>query len=221
MSKKYIIKAKPKPPKVYIVSGNIEYSRMFSDMGWEITANFDEASLIQFTGGADVSPILYGEATYQYTQINPARDQQEQMIYMAGIKHEKPMAGICRGGQFLNVMCGGKLWQHVEGHLGDHDAYDVASQKEVEVSSTHHQMMVPRERPGVKILLTACEARQLTGMCSVNIGKPYSVTIYDPKPDIEALHYKHERVLCFQPHPEFLGYTDLRTLYFSYLNLIL
>src|SRR3546814_3238996 len=28
----------------------------------------------------------------------------------------KPMAGICRGGQFLNVMCGGSMIQHVEGH---------------------------------------------------------------------------------------------------------
>src|SRR5438309_1359385 len=61
----------------------------------------------------------------------------------------KPMAGICRGSQFLNVMAGGRLCQHLDGHGSWHDM-ETSDGRSFEVSSTHHQMMLPPE--GAKVI---------------------------------------------------------------------
>lgn len=64
------------------------------------------------TGGADLSPLSYGE-----TALNEAwrgdrqRDRWEMALYHAAISLELPVLGICRGAQLLNVAEGGTLWQ--------------------------------------------------------------------------------------------------------------
>ena len=74
--------------------------------------------LIVFTGGADVSPEYYGENKGQHTSIDKKRDKVEydmfQSLYMT------PKVGFCRGAQYLTVLNGGKLVQHVTGHTSSH-----------------------------------------------------------------------------------------------------
>ena len=55
--------------KVYIVGGGGDYKSMFEGEGWEVVDCFSKADLIQFTGGADVSPALYGESTHPQTEL--------------------------------------------------------------------------------------------------------------------------------------------------------
>jgi len=66
---------------------------------------------VVFTGGADVSPFMYGEKKLSVTCNDEHRDEQEKLFFERYTK--VPKVGICRGGQFLNVMNGGKMWQHV------------------------------------------------------------------------------------------------------------
>ena len=110
--------------KVFIVGKKEDYVRMFRDKGWDITDLLREADLVQFTGGSDISPSMYGEIPLKTTFSNPDRDKFEAILFTITEGLEIPMAGICRGGQFLNVMCDGELWQHVDGHTitGTHKA---------------------------------------------------------------------------------------------------
>lgn len=65
-------------------------------------------------GGNDVAPESYGE-----TALDPAwqgdavRDRYEIELIDAFIKCGKPVFGVCRGLQLLNVMHGGTLWQDI------------------------------------------------------------------------------------------------------------
>lgn len=183
--------------KVYIVDGNEEYWRMFVQAGWELAASIGEADLVQFTGGADVSPELYGKKNTQ-SFVNVQRDLKDISIFREALSLDIPMAGICRGGQLLNVMSGGKMVQHVEGHANGHThiAYDVDSVRYVEVTSTHHQMMLPgRDSLVLMVANIVCDE------------------------DTEAVYYAHTRALCFQPHPEFGNAPkECRDLYFKYIN---
>ncbi len=82
-------------------------------------------------GGSDVSPKSYGE-----TAIKPEwngdyiRDQYEIELFNEFTKLKKPVLGICRGAQLINVACGGTLYQditmQVPGSLihRDWDIYD-------------------------------------------------------------------------------------------------
>jgi len=120
------------------------------------------------------------------------------------------MAGICRGGQFLNVMNGGSMWQHVNNHIGNHMAFEVLTQKEIIVTSTHHQMMVPTDE--ALVLMTASRA-------TVRQGGGKAELLGERDDDVEAIYYPKTECLCFQPHPEYFQPNHpCQTTYFDYLN---
>ena len=205
-------------PTVFIVGGGAPYERMFEDLGWALTKNIRLADLIQFTGGEDVSPYLYGHHKHPTTHTNLARDRRERQVFLFGKKAGIPMAGICRGGQFLNVMCGGTLFQDVDNHVGEHDVIDERTSEVFRASSTHHQMMIPG--PEGVVICTASESCRRERM-------PTKTTIRrmtNDGPlgeDIEAVHYPEDMAFCFQPHPEFYRLTDLSNRYGAYLEELL
>jgi gamma-glutamyl-gamma-aminobutyrate hydrolase PuuD len=169
----------------------------------------DIPDLVCFTGGEDVSPDLYGEEVHPQTFNSKFRDAHEQKLFKQFLEANIPMVGICRGGQFLNVMNGGKMYQHVNMHVQSHMITDVKSGATVLATSTHHQMM----RPSIsgKIIATA---QQHGFKQHMKEGRVESSKMEEP--DIEAVFYPHTRCLCFQPHPEF-GSDELK-MYF--INLI-
>lgn len=65
-------------------------------------------------GGGDADPTYYGEAINGSRRINPDRDKAEFALLDAFVKAEKPIFGICRGMQLINVFFGGSLIQHVD-----------------------------------------------------------------------------------------------------------
>lgn len=77
-------------------------------------------------GGADVSPSNYGEQPLRSEWSgDPIRDQFEIAAIEVAIELGKPVLGICRGHQVLNVALGGSLYQdinhQVEGTLVHRD----------------------------------------------------------------------------------------------------
>ena len=201
-------------PNVCIINSSEAYQRMFESMGWNVVRDFGSADLVQFTGGSDVSPSLYGEAEHPYTSTHPARDEHESDAFDICMDMGIPMAGICRGAQFLNVMSGGSLWQDVDNHAiyGVHAALDLATERMVDVTSTHHQMM----RVGVngEVLVEAYEASYYDHM---KHGKVEQFTELAAG-DVEVVYYGATKCLCFQPHPELHGAESTRTLYFELLQ---
>lgn len=204
--------------KVVIIGGGIAYQRMFEMYGWEIGEEFVNADLIQFTGGEDVDPVLYGEHHHPRTHSNSRRDIQERRFYRMAKDMGIPTAGICRGGQFLNVMNGGKLYQDVDRHGigGTHQAIDIRTGDKVEVSSTHHQMMRPAKHGE-----TLCIAHRSTFKEHMVHGEVVRVD-GTTENDVEAVLYEDTNTLCFQPHPEFVtrseDYRACADLYFKYLE---
>jgi len=218
--------------KVFIVDYNgankvSPYARMFQKNEWEICDNLWQADLIQFTGGEDVTPALYGQTKMNKTHTNPKRDAYELLCFMAGSSLYTPMAGICRGGQFLNVMCGGSMYQDVDGHIGSHEVVDHFIGKEdikYVVTSTHHQMMIPG--PNAMICATAARTTRRSttdaaGVTSISHIKIDHSKFLPKDKDMEIIMYPDKKVLCFQPHPEFPNQEALANIYFDYVNLLM
>lgn len=66
-------------------------------------------------GGADVSPLSYGEQPLQEKWAGDrVRDEYEIALVQAFERHGKPVFGVCRGLQLLNVAYGGTLYQDIE-----------------------------------------------------------------------------------------------------------
>jgi len=63
-------------------------------------------------GGADIDPGLYGEERTDHTGVtDPVRDRFELELLNAFAAADKPVLGICRGMQLINVAYGGSLHQ--------------------------------------------------------------------------------------------------------------
>lgn len=62
-------------------------------------------------GGGDVDYALYGQENHGSLPPDRARDRAEFSLFHAFYKAGKPILGICRGGQLINVALGGTLIQ--------------------------------------------------------------------------------------------------------------
>ena len=82
----------------------------------------DLADGLLLSGGKDVDPKLYGqEKMFDFVITDPQRDDLEYKIIKAFVDRKKPIWGICRGIQILNVYFGGTLTQDIPTQLGgDH-----------------------------------------------------------------------------------------------------
>ena len=76
------------------------------------------------SGGDDVNPACYDEENTASEGIDPKRDAAELALVGAFLRAGKPIFGICRGQQLLNVAFGGTLIQDLpEGIRQPSDTY--------------------------------------------------------------------------------------------------
>ena len=120
-----------------------------------------------FSGGDDVDPKYYNEEIkFDNVAVSPERDDFEFELFRIFYATKKPILGICRGEQLINVALGGKLHQHIDGHKQSegrevfdrtakltpgsrlHEICDGAS--EIRTNSFHHQA-VKESAPNVRI----------------------------------------------------------------------
>ncbi|WP_283646767.1 gamma-glutamyl-gamma-aminobutyrate hydrolase family protein [Marinovum algicola] len=78
-------------------------------------ADIDRVDGIIIGGGDDISPDLYGGRLVTSARLDPDRDALERRLVCAAFEHDKPVLGICRGSQMLNVALGGTLHQDAYG----------------------------------------------------------------------------------------------------------
>jgi gamma-glutamyl-gamma-aminobutyrate hydrolase PuuD len=177
----------------------IGFAHMFGRAACTKAKSVLEADLVVFTGGPDVHPSFYGEEPCKQTHWNDHRDTADIGLYLMCLEEGIPMLGICRGAQFLHVMNGGKLYQHVDGHYGEHPIYDHRNKKRIEkVSSVHHQMVMPNTDGGMEIIATCAESKER--------WKNPSLVSKGSHPDIEAFFYRDTCSIGIQGHPEYAGY---------------
>jgi len=171
----------------------------------------EKIDLILFTGGEDVDPSFYGESKGKYTSINSKRDaiENDYMFSRYGM-FQVPKLGICRGAQFLTVMNGGKLIQHVNGHglSGVHplDIKYLGNSGDFKITSTHHQMMFPYnlQKENYEILATSTHFLSNTYLDGINSEKELPKNFEE----CEIVFYPNTKSLCIQGHPEYSNCPD-------------
>lgn len=176
--------------KVFVVGGCNSTTMMFIEAGWANVSDPVVADFLCFTGGADVSPELYGETNEGLSFTSPKRDEAELALFKA--YPELPKIGICRGGQFLNVMSGGKMIQDLPKQHSGYRNIRIAGNKTVTLHEDHHQGMLLA--PGSQI-----------------------IGVDQDDGNIEILYYPHTKSLCFQAHPEW-GHDPTREYFFQLIK---
>ena len=203
-------------PKVFIQGpGGFAYATMFLHRGYMGARTLEDADIVCFTGGEDVNPDLYNEPAHHTTRFSTERDARDKHVFEKAYLCEKFCVGICRGAQFLNVMNGGRLWQDVDAHCRPHHVYDTEDAWSAHMcSSTHHQMMRP-DADGEIIGVCWDSSRRESGFRSWTRDDSAGATGDD---DVEVVWYKDTKSLCFQPHPEMVGFTECTNWFFNLLE---
>jgi hypothetical protein len=205
--------------KVHVVGADRLITGIFLNKGYEIMMEQEKADIVVFPGGADLAPEMYGEGYGgRRLYVNKAEDSRDKNAW-SKLRDHQFRVGICRGGQFLNVMNGGKMYQHVSNHTRDHYVYDCVFNgvEPIKVTSTHHQMMIPTKEAEVLAYAEGIGEDFWTG------AGMQSKPIFES----EVLWYEKSKSLCFQPHPEMtvqgtrLGQTDqCRKFFFDLIEVL-
>ncbi|AMO23149.1 hypothetical protein GCM10027034_43940 [Ramlibacter solisilvae] len=151
-------------------------------------------------GGADVSPLSYGEQPLQERWAgDKIRDEYEIDLVAAFERQGKPVFGVCRGLQLVNVAYGGTLYQDIATQLPealphrDASVYDrnfhtvdiVAGTRlaqlypqdaRVKVNSIHHQA-IKRLAEGFEVEALSHEDGLIEAIRRADRGKPYLAAV--------------------------------------------
>ena len=144
-----------------------------------------------FTGGQDVSSC-------------PERDKEETLLLQKALEADKPILGICRGLQFINVFLGGTLWQDLP---SQHPSVIVHRQGKPYGVPTH-QVSISGELQSLlgKDIL---DVNTLHHQAVKDLGNGLTPMAVAPDGLIEAVRLQDKRfVWAVQWHPEYLFKTD-------------
>ncbi|MDD3252844.1 MAG: gamma-glutamyl-gamma-aminobutyrate hydrolase family protein [Lachnospiraceae bacterium] len=85
----------------------------------------DTVDGILFTGGPDVHPFYFGEETQIHCgNVCLRRDRMELALLKLAMDEKKPIFGICRGVQLLNIGLGGDIYQDIPSQF--HEEFPIA-----------------------------------------------------------------------------------------------
>jgi len=179
------------------------YGPLFKELG-EVTQDIHtlklnpfKFKLVVFTGGADVSPSLYGDTSPSgYCHCDSNRDAAETNIFKFAIQHGIHMVGICRGMQFINVMTGGKMVHDLTGHNSPHTVATRDRDVPFLTNSFHHQMCIPHK--DTHILAWANEKQSKSYIGNGDVAVDYK------GPEVEAIYVQDAKAIGVQWHPEAL-----------------
>ena len=182
---------------IYVVGQDKHYCCW---MEGTLVDKMEDANLVVFTGGADVSPEMYGEEKHPRTNCTATRDVDEVIMFRKAMELKIPMVGICRGAQLLCVMAGGKLVQHQDNPKFYHKmkTYD---DQDIIVTSTHHQAQYPwgLAEDDFRVLGWTTKISKFHENAE---QKEMVDGIVPGDIEVEVCHYPHIRGLGIQSHPE-------------------
>ena len=160
-----------------------------------------------FTGGADVDPKRYGELPKDTCgEIECHRDELEFKVLKTALRTSKPILGICRGMQLINVALGGTLHQDIPSEI---ETLIQHSQSEPKFSPSHDAIVLegsPLHRLMGKNRICA---NSFHHQAIKSLGSGLEIMAMADDGIIEAVCLSDERYLrAYQWHPERLYDSD-------------
>lgn len=136
----------------------------------------------------DINPSRYHKPNTSSYRVSDYQDKEQLKLIKKFVKAGKPVFGICRGEQLINVYFGGTLKQNISNHgSGLHNIKTKSGSrmrrlygKKTSVNSSHHQAVQ-------------------------KLGKGLTATAWAEDGTIEAIEYDKLPVFAVQWHPELMG----------------
>lgn len=150
-----------------------------------------------FTGGPDVHPFVFGEETHAHCKnVSAARDQLELSLVPMILELRKPVLGICRGIQLLNIALGGNIWQDLSSQVNRE--FPIAHAQPFHYAIPCHTVSLAKDSLLAKI----------SGKTSLKVNSMHHQSVKDLAPGLTAAAYSPDllvEALEMPDYPFFIG----------------
>ena len=152
-------------------------------------------------GGGDVDPVLYGEEKMEccgHTCFY--EDEYDMEIIKEAVIQKKPILGICRGMQVINVLYGGTLYQDIPTQYQT----EIIHSKTDKILDNYHTVTIEKNSYLAKILGETENVKVNTShhQAVKDVAEGFRTVAKSPDGIIEALENNDASVVCVQWHPE-------------------
>jgi putative glutamine amidotransferase len=177
---------------------------------------------ILFTGGGDVSLDYFAGADHpRIGEVDKPRDITEINLMQSAVKDGKPVLGICRGAQVMNIALGGTLYTHIYDQLPG--ALDHAYPGDLRRALVH-PVSVDKSSHSAEIFgETQLQVNSLHHQGLKDLAPGLLATGHAPDGLVEVVELsEHPYAVAVQWHPEWL--TDqlpMRRLFKSFVDAVL
>ena len=174
------------------------YIDAVENLGAEAIADYPPAIDTQYDGlilcgGSDVDPKYYNETINGSVNIDNERDKNEFALLKAYIDAGKPVFGICRGFQLINIYFGGTLYQDIK----EADLHKRINEKDSVHSITADEDSIVGKLYGKNVSTNSAHHQALK-----DLGKGLKATAYWQDKYIEAIEHTELPIFAVQWHPE-------------------
>ena len=159
----------------------------------------DLADGILFTGSnCDITPSVYGQENRRSEFCNEALDETELRLFEGFFRRNKPIFGICRGVQLINVALGGTLIQDIPEEVPDLTAHDKVYRKETQ----YHPVTAREGSLLARFFGTEFITNSYHHQSILDCGKGLIPTVLTDDGIIEAVEHESRPIFGTQWHPE-------------------
>jgi putative glutamine amidotransferase len=177
-----------------------------------LRAVYDRLDGVLLAGGVDMEPHTFGEPPHpRLGRTDHARDDVELALARWAITEGKPLLGLCRGHQVINVALGGTLYQDIEEQLPDamrHDYFPGFPRDYL----AHEIAVTPGTRLHAAAGASPMSVNSMHHQAVKTLAPGLVVSARAPDGVIEAIEGEGENYLVgVQWHPEVFEHRDERT----------
>lgn len=154
------------------------------------------------SGGHDVDPYFYGEEPRQKIQaVFAKRDNFDLALIKAMVAQDKPILGICRGHQIINVAFGGKILQDLsysKNELINH-------WQKADRTTPTHTITTSKDSTIYQIFGETNRVNSFHHQTVLVAGDGLEIVAWSKDDCIEATESKEKKILTVQWHPEMMS----------------
>ena len=164
----------------------------------EVDTNYDGLILC---GGSDIDPKYYGQENDGSVNIDLIRDAAEFALLQAYVDAGKPVLGICRGLQLINIYFGGTLYQ---------DIPEAELHKKHNKCDNVHQVTAAADSILGRLYGESFAVNSAHHQAIDALGAGLRETVRWNDQYIEAIEHKEYPIFAVQWHPERMCFANKR-----------